>query len=193
MSIFDPSSYKELRIARTDIPGLLVVALQVNGDSRGWFKENFQRDKMTALGIPADFQALQNNVSFNAMRGVTRGIHAEPWDKYISIGYGSAFAAIVDLRPGQTYGKVLTFSLNPGIALFVPKGCGNAFQTLEDNTVYSYLVNDYWSPDTKYISVNIADPSLRIQWPIPLDMSEVSPKDKANPMLKDVKPMENLE
>ena len=89
---------KELGVQTTDIPGLLVFDLAVHGDARGWFKENWQRAKMCALGLP-DFGPVQNNISFNAERGVTRGIHAEPWDKYISIGCGSVFGAWVDLRP----------------------------------------------------------------------------------------------
>ena len=49
----------------------------MHGDNRGWFKENWQRAKMTALGLP-DFGPVQNNISFNTKKGVTRGIHAEP-------------------------------------------------------------------------------------------------------------------
>jgi dTDP-4-dehydrorhamnose 3,5-epimerase len=190
MNIFDPSSYNTLRVTKTDIPGLLVIAIPVHGDNRGWFKESYQKEKMVAQGFPDDFKVVQNNVSYNAQRGATRGIHAEPWDKYISISVGSAFAAIVDLRKGDAFGKVLTFELNPGIALFVPKGCGNSYQSLEDGTTYSYLVNAHWSPDAKYTSVNLADPDLKIRWPLPLEMAEVSAKDKINPMLKDIQPME---
>jgi dTDP-4-dehydrorhamnose 3,5-epimerase len=190
MHLFDPSSYNELRIAKTDIPGLLVVALAVHGDTRGWFKENYQKQKLEEQGFPADFNPVQNNVSYNAQRGVTRGIHAEPWDKYISIMTGTAFAAIVDLRAGDSFGKVLTFELNPGISLFVPKGCGNSFQTMEDATSYAYLVNEYWSADAQYTHVNLADPDLNIRWPLPLELAEISPKDKATPRLKDIKPME---
>ena len=89
---------KELTATETSIPGMLVLDLPVHGDSRGWFKENWQRAKMGALGLP-DFGPVQNNISFNAERGVTRGIHAEPWDKYISVATGSVFGAWVDLRP----------------------------------------------------------------------------------------------
>ena len=68
---------KDLSVAETGIEGLKVVDLAVHGDSRGWFKENWQRAKMTALGIP-DLRVVQNNISYNDSRGVTRGIHAEP-------------------------------------------------------------------------------------------------------------------
>lgn len=183
---FDPTPYSELKVRKTKINGLLEFDLAVHGDNRGWFKENFQREKLVALGLPTDFQVVQNNISFNEKKGVTRGIHAEPWDKFISIAFGSVFAAIVDFRQGESFGVVETFTLDPGKAIYVPRGCGNSFQTLEDNTVYTYLVNEHWSPDAKYTLVNLADPDLAIRWPIPLDQAEISDKDKNHPNLKDV-------
>ena len=181
---------KDLRAVETNIPGLIVFDLPVHGDNRGWFKENWQRAKQTALGLP-DFGPVQNNISFNAKKGVTRGIHAEPWDKYISIAAGSVFGAWVDLRPGDSFGQVYTTVLDPSKAIYVPRGVGNSFQALEDGTVYTYLVNAHWSLEQKrtYTFVNLADPDLHIQWPIPLEESERSEADLHHPMLRDAKPM----
>lgn len=181
---------KKAEINRTNIPGLLVIELPVHGDSRGWFKENWQREKMTALGLP-DFGPVQNNISFNAAPGVTRGIHAEPWDKFVSVGSGRIFGAWVDLREGETFGQVFTTEVDPTRAIYVPRGVGNAFQALEANTVYTYMVNDHWSADAQslYAFLNLQDPSCNIEWPIPLGQAELSDKDKAHPYLSDVKPM----
>ena len=181
---------KDLRAVETNIPGLIVFDLPVHGDNRGWFKENWQRAKQTALGLP-DFGPVQNNISFNAKKGVTRGIHAEPWDKYISIAAGSVFGAWVDLRPGDSFGQVYTTVLDPSKAIYVPRGVGNSFQALEDGTVYTYLVNAHWSLEQKrtYTFVNLADPALHIQWPIPLEESERSEADLPHPLLRDAKPM----
>ena len=162
---------KDLSVAETGIEGLKVVDLAVHGDSRGWFKENWQRAKMCALGIP-DLRIVQNNISYNDSRGVTRGIHAEPWDKFISVARGSVFGAWVDLREGsETFGKVFTCTLDPSRAIYVPRGVGNSFQALEDGTAYTYLVDAHWSLELKrtYTFVNLADPELAIEWPIPLD------------------------
>lgn len=176
---------KEIRTENTPIDGLVVYDLTVHGDNRGWFKENWQREKMTALGLP-DFGPVQNNVSFNDKSGVTRGLHAEPWDKFVSIGAGRVFGAWCDLREGsETYGKSFTTELDPSKAIFVPRGVANGFQTLEDNTVYMYLVNDHWSADGEYSFVNLADETLAIDWPISLDKAELSDKDKAHPRLDD--------
>jgi dTDP-4-dehydrorhamnose reductase/dTDP-4-dehydrorhamnose 3,5-epimerase len=179
---------KDLKAEQTSIPGLLMFDLPVHGDNRGWFKENWQRDKKTRLGLP-DFGPVQNNISYNLTKGTTRGIHAEPWDKFISVAKGRVFTAIVDLRAGPTFGHVETITLDPSKAIFVPRGCGNSFQTLDDDTVYTYLVNDHWYPDAEYTVLNLADPTINVKWPIPLEYAELSDKDKNHPFLEDVKPM----
>ena len=186
----DVTTGKQLGVSETPIPGFLVVDLPVHGDNRGWFKENWQREKLLELGLP-DFGPVQNNISFNASVGVTRGIHAEPWDKYISVASGRVFGAWVDLREGDSFGTTFTIEIDPSIAVFVPRGVGNSFQALEENTAYSYLVNDHWSADaqSEYTFLNLADPTAAIEWPIPLDRAELSDKDRAHPLLADVVPM----
>lgn len=178
----------EPTVEPTPIPGLLVARLPVHHDGRGWFKENWQREKMTALGLP-DFGPVQNNISFNARRGATRGIHAEPWDKFVSVASGRVFAAWVDLREGASFGTTFTVEIDPGVAVFVPRGVGNAYQALEDGTAYTYLVNDHWRPGTTYPALNLADETVAIPWPIPLADADISEKDLANPMLDAVVPM----
>ena len=178
---------KPLGITTTPIPGFLRIDLTVHGDNRGWFKENWQREKMVALGLP-DFGPVQNNISFNDEVGVTRGIHAEPWDKFVSVATGRVFGAWVDLREGPSFGTVYTTIIDPGVAVFVPKGVGNSYQTLEPNTAYTYLVNDHWSPDARYTFLNLADETAAVDWPIPLERAILSDKDKAHPRLADVTP-----
>lgn len=179
---------KRLAPTPTPIPGLVVWDLPVHGDTRGWFKENWQREKMTRAGLP-DFGPVQNNISFNDAPGTTRGIHAEPWDKFVSVASGRIFGAWVDLREGPTFGVVFTTELDPSRAIFVPRGVGNAYQTLEAATAYVYLVNDHWSPDASYTFLNLADESCAIEWPIPLNRAEISAKDLAHPRLDGVAPM----
>ena len=179
---------KSLQMTATPIPGLTVWDLPVHGDNRGWFKENWQREKMIAAGMP-DFGPVQNNISFNEAAGTTRGIHAEPWDMFISVGSGRVFGAWVDLRRGPTFGAVFTTELDPSRAVFVPRGVGNSFQTLEPNTVYCYLVNEHYSAEVVYPSVHPADPAVGIDWPIPLEHAELSAKDSAQGSLAEVEPI----
>jgi dTDP-4-dehydrorhamnose 3,5-epimerase len=172
-------------VHETAIPGLLVVDLVVHGDERGWFKESYQRAKLDAAGFPR-LDVVQSNVAFSREVGVTRGIHAEPWDKYITVAHGRAFAAILDLRPLPSYGRVVTLELDAGNAILVPRGCGNSYQTLTPDVVYTYLVNEHWSPDARYTFVQAYDPALAIAWPVPERDAIRSDKDRAHPPLADL-------
>ena len=185
-----PAFSKPLQARETPIPGVLLFDLPVHGDNRGWFKENWQRAKMTGAGLP-DFGPVQNNISFNEGAGTTRGIHAEPWDKFISVATGRVFGAWVDLREGPSFGAVFTAELDPSTAIFIPRGVGNAFQTLEDGTAYTYLVNDHWSADAQdqYVFLNLADETAAIDWPIRLSDAELSDKDRKHPRLAEVTPL----
>jgi dTDP-4-dehydrorhamnose reductase/dTDP-4-dehydrorhamnose 3,5-epimerase len=172
----------------TPIPGLVVVRLDRRDDDRGFFKENWQREKMLAIGLP-DFGPVQNNVSFNGDRGVTRGIHTEPWDKFISLATGRIFGAWVDMREGETFGNTFTLEVDTSVAVFVPRGVGNSYQVLEDATAYTYLVNEHWRPGVTYPALSLDDPTVAIPWPIPLSEAIISEKDQNNPTLHDVVPM----
>jgi dTDP-4-dehydrorhamnose 3,5-epimerase len=178
-----------MKIAESPIKGLFVVDLQLFEDERGWFKENYQKSKMESLGLPS-FEIVQNNISFNREVGVTRGLHAEPWDKFISVANGRVFGAWVDLRKSTGFGTVYTTEITPDKAIFVPRGVANGYQTLEENVSYTYLVNEHWSPNAQYTFVNLFDNELNISWPIPKNEAITSEKDADHPSLKDVIPME---
>lgn len=180
---------KELAVKESPIKGLYVIDLVLHGDNRGWFKENYQKAKLEALGLPA-FEIVQNNFSYNEEKGVTRGLHAEPWEKYISVANGSVFGAWVDLRSGEGFGKTFTIEITPDVAVFVPRGVANGYQTLNENVTYTYLVNAHWSPEAKYTFVNLFDKAVNIPWPISEMESIVSEKDKLHPKLAEITPIE---
>ena len=113
------------------IPGLLVVDLPLHGDERGWFKENWQRAKMTGARPARLRSGAAQHVASTPRPGVTRGIHAEPWDKLVSVATGRVFGAWVDLREGPASAQSFTVELGPDTAVFVPRGVANSYQTLE--------------------------------------------------------------
>lgn len=180
----------DLAVRRTAIDGLLVVDLPVHADARGWFKEGWQRAKMTALGLPP-FTPVQQNLSHNLDVGATRGIHAEPWDKLVTLATGRVFAAWVDLREGPGFGTVVTLELGVDRAVYVPRGVGNSYQALEPGTTYTYLVNAHWDPAAlaRYTYLNLFDPALGIDWPIGREGAELSAADAGHPPLRDVTPV----
>lgn len=174
----------------TDIPGLLWFDVSLVADDRGFFQEKYHRDKLISEGLPADFQIVQNSLTFNK-RGTTRGFHAEPWEKFVSVINGEAFGAYLDLREGDSFGTLVTVELNPERAVFIPRGVANAYQTLADEQYYLYSVNEHWTEDAYrwYTFVNLADEDLAVDWPIPLDRALLSARDRAHPSLRDTKPL----
>lgn len=173
----------------TEIPGLLIFNVTKVEDERGYYQETFQKAKLVAAGLPEAFIPVQTNISYNKLVGVTRGFHAEPWDKYISIVRGKAFAAYVDLRKGDSFGKTVTVELNQTTCVYLPQGVANSFQTLEADTYYLYSVNDHWSADLydQYCFANLGDPDIGIKWPISLDQAILSDRDHSHPKLKDAR------
>jgi len=142
-----------------------------------------QLRKLRQLGLPQIYSPVQTNLSISSY-GTIRGIHAEPWNKYIVPIRGMVFAAIVDLRIGsRTYGEVELFpNWDASSALFVPAGCGNSFSVLSEEVHYLYNVDEYWSPKNPYPAVRYDDPTLNIPWPIPDEKRIISPKDLDNPL-----------
>ena len=134
------------------------------------------------------FDAIQNNICHNKMLAVTRGMHAEPWYKYISLASGQVYAAWVDLRGGGNFGMVQAEILTPDMAVLVPPGVANGYQTLEEDTIYTYLVDSLYEPGD-YPSVYAFDPDLGIDWPYPREQAILSNKDFNNPFFKEVTPL----
>ncbi|GAA1180511.1 dTDP-4-dehydrorhamnose reductase [Corynebacterium glaucum] len=156
------------RMHETPIEGLVLYDLTVHEDNRGWFKENW----VMGQGL----KPVQNNVSFNHVAGTTRGMHAEPWDKWISVAKGRIFGAWVDMREGSpTRGQKFSAEIGPDTAVLVPRGVANGFQTLEDETAYVYLGNARYNPDGDYAFCSYKE----IDWP--LEPTQLSEADKNHP------------
>ncbi len=177
-----------------EIPGMIKFDLPVHEDHRGWFKENFQKEKMVELGFPVDFfitsnddgNKLQNNISFSKA-GVLRGLHAEPWDKYISVANNAKVRGCwVDLREGESFGNVYSTIIDKSVGIYVPKGVANGFQVLGDeDAAYTYLVNDYWKAELKpeYAFLYYADPVAVNYWEGDISTAIISEDDKHHPTL----------
>jgi dTDP-4-dehydrorhamnose 3,5-epimerase-like enzyme len=157
----------------------------VHEDSRGWFKENWQREKMTALGLP-DFGPVQHNVSFNAA----------PWrhprHPHRAVGQvrlgrtGRVFGAWVDMREGDSFGTTFTSRSTRRSRSSCRAASATPTRTLEDATTYSYLVNDHWRPAPTYPALNLADPTVAIPGRSRSPRRRSATRTAPTPMLADV-------
>ena len=172
---------------RTEIEDVVICEPTVHGDERGYFVETFREDKLEAfLGFKIDF--CQDNES-KSSRGVLRGLHYQlaPFaqTKLVRVIQGRVLDVAVDIRKGSpTFGKHVAVELSAENKrqLLVPRGFAHAFVVLEDDTVFAYKVDNYYSPECDR-GISYSDEKLGIEWPIALDELKLSEKDTKQPKL----------
>ncbi len=174
-----------MKITKTKIDGLLILQPTVYQDSRGYFMESFRKDVFEAEGIP-DF--VQDNQSMSS-KGTLRGLHfqAPPFaqGKLVRVITGSVLDVAVDIRKkSPTYGQYFCIELSATnfTQFYIPPGFAHGFETLEDNTLFSYKCTNYYNKESEG-GLLWNSPSLQIPW----QLSEhiLSEKDNLYPNLGD--------
>ncbi len=176
-----------MKVTETDIKGLVVIEPRIFNDDRGYFYESYSKAKFTEAGIVVDF--VQDNQSFSH-KGAIRGMHAQadPFaqGKLVRVISGSVLDVAVDIRKNSpTYGKHFSILLSgENKTLFwIPAGFLHGFAVLEDNTIFTYKVNNYYDKASE-IGVVWNDPTLAIDWSIAPGEALLSPKDELLPDFK---------
>ena len=177
-----------MKVEESHIEGLLVITPDVFKDDRGYFFESFNKDNFNKLGLPTNF--VQDNES-KSQRGVIRGLHfqAPPMaqGKLVRVIKGSVMDVAVDIRKGSpTYGKwhsVLLTDENKKL-FWIPPGFAHGFQTLEDETIFSYKCTGTYNKGSEG-SLFWNDPSIGINWDFSIKPI-VSEKDGVYSLLSDL-------
>ena len=174
----------------TDFPGLLIFEPKVFEDSRGYFCETYNENIFKEQGI--DIRWVQDNQSSSAY-GVIRGLHFQspPFAqaKLIRVIRGKILDVVVDIRKGSPgYGKAhcKVLSAKNKRQLFIPKGFAHGFAVLSDKAEVFYKCDDFYHKESE-AGINYNDPTLAIDWRIPLEKAIISEKDVSLPGLADCK------
>ena len=176
-----------MNFIRTEIPDVIIVEPIVHGDERGYFVETFREDKLEEfLGYKINF--CQDNES-KSSRGVLRGLHyqlaPDAQTKLVRVIQGRVLDIAVDIRKGSpTFGKHVSVELTAENKrqLLVPRGFAHGFVVLEDDTVFAYKVDNYYSPKNDR-GIAFDDAELGIEWSVPHSELKLSEKDKVQPKL----------
>ncbi len=176
-----------MNFIRAEIPDVLIIEPKVHGDSRGYFVETFRADKLEEfLGYKINF--CQDNES-KSSRGVLRGLHYQlapaAQTKLVRVIQGRVLDVAVDIRKGSpTFGKHVAVELTSENKkqLLVPRGFAHGFVVLEDDTVFAYKVDNYYSPENDR-GISFSDEALKIDWMVPHAELNLSAKDKVQPKL----------
>ena len=158
----------------TELKDCYILEPSVFGDERGYFSPFFIQKEMDKEEIKF-YGVVQCNRSKSA-KGVARGLHFQKnpkcQTKLVEVIQGSAIDVVVDIREGSpTYGKHTAVLLKPydandkesGRQLYVPRGFAHGFISLEDNTIFQYLIDNDYAPDYEG-GIYWNDPELGIDW-----------------------------
>ena len=176
-----------MRFIRTSLPDVVIIEPAVMGDERGYFVETFRQDKLNAfLGFTINF--VQDNESKSSY-GVLRGLHYQlapaAQTKLVRVIKGKVLDVAVDIRTDSpTFGEHVSVELSEQNKrqLLIPRGFAHGFVVLEDDTIFAYKVDNYYSPEhDRGIAFN--DPAIGINWGVDKDALKLSPKDTSQVLL----------
>lgn len=171
-----------MEIITTAIPEVKVIQPKIFKDQRGYFFESFNQQIFDEkIG---NIKFVQDNESMSSY-GVVRGLHYQmppmAQAKLVRVIKGKVLDVAVDIRKeSPTFGKYVAVELSEENKkmMFIPHGFAHGFAVLSDFTVFTYKVDNYYSPMDER-SINPFDESLAIDWKIPTPEIIMSEKDKA--------------
>ncbi len=183
-----------MNFIKTDIEDVVIIEPNLHGDDRGYFVETFRADKLEEfLGYKINFT--QDNES-KSSRGVLRGLHYQlhpaAQTKLVRVIKGRVLDVAVDIRKDSpTFGKHISVELSGENKkqLLVPRGFAHGFVVLEDDTIFAYKVDSYYSPEYDR-GIAFDDRDLAIDWQIEKENLILSNKDTKQPLLKDAQVFE---
>lgn len=168
-----------MKFVNGDLPGVQLIFLEKHEDERGFFARFFCKKEFSDQGM--DNEIVQINDSYSKRRGTLRGIHFQvaPFGetKIVRCLSGGIFDVVVDLRKNsptflQWFGVEL--SAQNRTMIYVPKGFGHSFLTLEDDTEVLYFTTEFYSPIHERC-IRWDDHTINIDWPISPEV--ISAKD----------------
>ncbi len=157
-----------MKLARTELPGVLLLEPAVANDARGSFMETYRAERYSDLGL-ADL-SVQENLS-HSRRGVLRGLHLQnphAQAKLCQVLVGEVYDVVVDLRRGSpAFGHWQGFRLaaDEPQQLYVPEGFAHGFCVVSEEALFAYKCSDRYEPSAELV-LRWDDPDLAIDWPV---------------------------
>ena len=133
------------------------------------------------------FEVKESRIYTMSKKGTFFGIHyrdvTDPMTKFVSVVKGRGLDYVIDLRKDSaTYLKweEIELSEENALAVLIPAGIGNAFLSLENNTMQIFSINRN-GKDGHSKQINYADKKISLKLPIPV--TDISDYDLNAPFL----------
>lgn len=174
----------------TNLKDCYIIEPDKFGDERGYYSPFFVEEKNEDITMKKIAQGARSLSG----KGIVRGLHFQddPYTqaKLVECLQGGVLDVVVDLRKDSpTYKGWTSVHLTPenGRQLFVPRGFAHGFVSLEDNTLFQYLVDGDYRPDHEN-GILWNDPEIGINWQFEkygITTPILSAKDQIRTCLKD--------
>jgi len=164
----------------TKLKDAFIIDLEKHQDDRGFFARAYCEKEFQNHGIES--AVVQANVSYNKYKHTLRGMHfqTEPYGeaKLVRCTRGAIYDVIIDVRKNSpTYKEWIGVELTEDNyrMLYVPEGFAHGFITLQDGTVITYQVSEFYTPGAEK-GIRWNDPAFGINWPA--EPAIISEKDE---------------
>ena len=180
-----------MTVTETKLKGCFILEPAVFTDERGYFFESFNKERFNgAVGSTINF--VQDNQSYSS-RGVVRALHYQIGEhaqaKLVRVVSGVVLDVAVDLRKDSaTFGEhfAVELSYENRKQLFIPRGFGHGFAVLSDTAEFFYKCDNYYNKEAEG-GIAFNDPTLNIDWKLPIEQLLVSEKDAILPTLENAR------
>lgn len=173
-----------MNIEQTTLKDLVVLNPTIFADSRGYFFEAYNEQKLAALGINIDF--VQDNQSFS-QKGTIRGLHYQnpPFaqTKLVRVLAGEIIDVAVDLRRNSpTFGQHFSIRLSAenNKQLLIPHGFAHGFSVLSETATILYKCDQFYDKASEG-GIRFDDQDLNIDWGMDPQNAIISEKDMLLP------------
>jgi len=171
-----------MNLTKTSFKDLIIIKHNIHVDNRGYFKENFKKNKLENL-LNYSLEFCQEN-SVKSYLNVLRGLHfqKQPYSqsKLVSVSFGKILDVAVDIRKdSENFGKYFSYILSSDKheSLFIPKGFAHGYLTLSESAIINYHVDNYYNPEFEE-GISYDDDFLKIDWGIKKSKIIISKKDQ---------------
>lgn len=169
-----------MKIVKTAFEDVFIIEPKQFYDGRGYFSETYNYEKYK--DVMGDTVFIQDNESLSK-KGVIRGLHYQkpPFTqaKLVRVINGSVLDIIVDIRTDSpNFGKYIAVELSSKnkLEVFIPRGFAHGFIALEDQTLFTYKVDNVYDKDSES-GIVYNDEHLKIDWMMKSKDIIISEKD----------------
>ena len=151
-----------MKLLKTNIDGPKKLKTTLYKDSRGYFKEVYQKKIINNLDFPFDIMSYSK-------KDVLRGLHIQtkkPQAKIITVTHGKILDVAVDLRKNsKNFGKYVALKISDkdDFSFFIPAGFAHGFLCLSKECTVNYKCSNYREEGSEK-TIYWNDPDININW-----------------------------